>query len=396
MAKCRSICMGVLITAFLLVLFPKIASAEENLLLVCQNEAEGEQLLKLIAAAIRQGIEPVLEWEYEAGMAADYRHVITTSARPVQDARDGGAKILMIGEASIPTDAFTLVRMEDTSVTLRLNGYTGPSRFEEEITLIETEGFGTFGEIGLSMNRTYPFAVLGDPFSCVPYYRPDDLGAIMLGQVIQRFLGISGEGRMYVLIDEVYPFSDLYMLCRMADMLYENAIPYIVRIMPVYNNLDYPAFLRYAQVLRYIQAKNGSIVLHDPLIAEHEMEREPLKVKMARLYEALEREGIHVLEMPYDPYEMSIETVQNIEGEGKAFGSLPFDTMIMLPFSDTEEELSENIAKLNQKWLSLYDYRRNFTEKNYQYKEVSIDSRFSISTKKSAALPKYLRWETAC
>lgn len=82
MAKCRSICMGVLITAFLLVLFPKIASAEENLLLVCQNEAEGEQLLKLIAAAIRQGIEPVLEWEYEAGMAADYRHVITTSARP--------------------------------------------------------------------------------------------------------------------------------------------------------------------------------------------------------------------------------------------------------------------------------------------------------------------------
>ena len=36
--------------------------------------------------------------------------------------------------------------------------------------------------------------------------------------------------------------------------------------MPVYENLDYPAFERYAQILRYVQARNGTVLLHPPVV----------------------------------------------------------------------------------------------------------------------------------
>ncbi|MFR1374912.1 MAG: DUF2334 domain-containing protein [Eisenbergiella massiliensis] len=90
----------------------------------------------------------------------------------------------------------------------------------------------------------------------------------MTGKAIAGLLGKQEGGNMYLAVDEVYPFSDLDRLCAVADRLYENGIPFIVRVMPVYENLDYPAFERYAQILRYVQARNGTVLLHPPVVRE--------------------------------------------------------------------------------------------------------------------------------
>ena len=50
--------------------------------------------------------------------------------------------------------------------------------------------------------------------------------------------------------------------------------------MPVYDNLDYPALKDMLKLLEYIQSRNGSIVIHDPLVQFDEAERESLDVRM--------------------------------------------------------------------------------------------------------------------
>ncbi|GAB6169760.1 hypothetical protein JCM1393_22200 [Clostridium carnis] len=70
----------------------------------------------------------------------------------------------------------------------------------------------------------------------------------------------------YLVLDEVYPFEDLNGLVEKIDYLYKNGINFIVSVMPVFRNYNSQSMQRFAEVLRYAQAKGGTIVLHNPYI----------------------------------------------------------------------------------------------------------------------------------
>ncbi|WP_411168560.1 DUF2334 domain-containing protein [Clostridium sp. MB05] len=72
--------------------------------------------------------------------------------------------------------------------------------------------------------------------------------------------------KIYVMLDEVYPFDDLNLLVEKIDYLYDKGYPFIMSAMPVFNNTNSNAMRRYAEVLRYAQAKGGAIILHFPYI----------------------------------------------------------------------------------------------------------------------------------
>lgn len=72
--------------------------------------------------------------------------------------------------------------------------------------------------------------------------------------------------KTYLMLDEVYPFDDLNLLVEKIDYLYDNGYPFIISAMPVFNNTNSNAMRRYAEALRYAQAKGGAIILHFPYI----------------------------------------------------------------------------------------------------------------------------------
>ena len=41
--------------------------------------------------------------------------------------------------------------------------------------------------------------------------------------------------------------------------------PFVISVMPIYANGDYPAMKRFCEVLRYAQANGGTIILHAPI-----------------------------------------------------------------------------------------------------------------------------------
>ncbi len=366
---------------------PVTAYAQGGGVLVVYRTQEELTLLGGLAQACGQPITAVLEEAYTKGLAKEYDRLITVSELPLADC---SYPALCVGDGFASNAEVTFETLPRAGVSVAYGSHSQPARLEEEVTLISSFAGSPAGTVTLSMGRTYPFAVAGVSRTYVPYYRGDDLSTVALGGVVQEYLGLSGgDGRMYVMVDEVYPFSDLKMLCALADGFYENAIPFIVRIVPAYDNLAYPAFLRYMQVLRYVQSKGGAIVLHEPLVAVQETEREPLDAKLRRFTEALADHNIVWTEMNRAPYPFTLEEVEGIASADKNFGALPFDTVIVSGLPKTEEELLEMVRRINHKWLSIADYRRTFTNESFSYNEEPIDSEYEYYKEQEQSMVEF-------
>ena len=213
----------------------------------------------------------------------------------------------------------------------------------------------------------YPLGVIGDTIMYAPYLSADDLSVFAVAKMLNRYFGRQDGGKMFVMIDEVYPFDDIEMLELTADKLYENGIPFIMSIMPVYYNTEYPSFTRYANALRYIQSKSGSFIMHDPLITGNELVGESLDVKLQKAYATFEDNGVYVFDDATFPYEVSMDVLSAIQPQNQLFISLPVDTVIKFDVFEDEAELDAAIAAINKKWLQIGDYRRYFTDNDYVY-----------------------------
>lgn len=70
----------------------------------------------------------------------------------------------------------------------------------------------------------------------------------------------------FVVIDSVYPFADPNKLFSTVRKLTEQKINFVISVMPIYQNADFPAMQQFCEVLRFAQANGGAIILHAPLI----------------------------------------------------------------------------------------------------------------------------------
>lgn len=343
--------------AVLCALSPGALGASEgpgDILLVCRGDAEQAELERLISACGGQA-RAVLADELTPALLSRAECLITTQPDALALAAGQGLPALAVGAAITPGGGVGYQTALHASVSVSGEGLAGSASFEEEITYIgsyEGEPFGILTVRG----EEHPFAVTAGAVTYAPYYRAGEVSALLLGAAMRRFLGRSGEGRLYVLIDEIYPFSDLYALCCTADLLYESGIPFVARIMPVYDNLDYPSFLRYARALRYLQAKNGSVVIADSLVSEHEMVREPLAEKLSRFHTALREQEIDFLPMDRPPYPLTADDLPTLGGGQKPFPSLPIDAMVRFPLYSDEDSVRAEADRLSRLWLTVSDY----------------------------------------
>lgn len=97
-----------------------------------------------------------------------------------------------------------------------------------------------------------------------------DFAKAVLMQEIARWLW-PYESKMhiyteYIVLDEVYPFTDLERFSNVVEYLTSNNITFVISVMPIYQNADYPAMQRFCDILRFAQANDGAVILHAPIV----------------------------------------------------------------------------------------------------------------------------------
>lgn len=176
-----------------------------------------------------------------------------------------------------------------------------------------------------SNDEAMPFAVMNETAAYVPLFMKGNLTELAMLYVLKDWFGDDRGGGMYLLIKEIYPFSDLKLLAEMADRLYDAGIPFIASVRPVFDNLDYPAMIRYLETIKYIQSRNGSIVVNAPVVASTIGQREhTLNLKMDSFINALGDYGIA-------PLGMGAEMYWSYDTEYTADGMSFFDSVILFP-----------------------------------------------------------------
>lgn len=103
----------------------------------------------------------------------------------------------------------------------------------------------------------------------------------------------------FVVIDSLYPFTDPNRLLELVENLVQEKMPFVLSVMPIYENADFPAMQQFCEVLRYAQANGGAVILHAPL-TQNVLDAETLQQKLTDATENYFANGVYplALEIP--------------------------------------------------------------------------------------------------
>lgn len=345
-------------------------------LLVYRLESERKSITSVLSACGYQ-VKAIAEEKYSADSLAGFRLLVTTARKPIVDGLDAGIPVLCVGPQTLPADGIKVQTSHGLGGILHVGKLQSPVHFEDQAFLI-TEYAGTaVGEMEFPLRGSFPYGVIQGSIAYMPNYDQDDIQPLALGLTARQLLGDPEEGRLFLLIDEVYPFSDLGMLCHMADELYARGYPFTVSAMPVYDNLDYPAYLRYTQVLRYIQSRGGAVTMHDPVIRAAEGEMESTGERLSRARASFEQQGLVLANGIVSPYPVSLAGFSNLSSAAVPFGPLPMDVAVVLPIAKAPGEFDQALALVTKKWVTISSLQRMVNDSPFIYNEQPIDEEFA-------------------
>lgn len=250
-------------------------------------------------------------------------------------------------------------------------------------------------------DASYSYGMRKGKEAYVPFMEKGTLSEIALSYVLKDWLQQGEKSNYYLVFKEIYPFSDLFLLERMSDELFEAGIPFIVSVHPVFSNTDYPAMKRYINTLKYIQSRNGTVLVESPVVATtiQDLDRS-LYHQMEHFIDVLAEAGIIPLGMgaemywSYDEHYVSegmaffdsvvlfpdkrlIHKAERISSEafpsslysvdqpflqryltdGRLIDPLPMDTAITYDFVQKEDELESLVDSLRNSWINFEDYK---------------------------------------
>ncbi|MFS0841012.1 hypothetical protein [Paenibacillus sp. 1P03SA] len=279
---------------------------------------------------------------------------------------------------------------------------TQPNVPVRDIEVLTQTGGNTYGSITLSgSGRKTPFSAEAGGTAYVPYFQKGNLSELAMASVLKKWLRIEEDGQAYVVLKEIYPFSDLDLLEETADRLYGAGIPFVISIRPVFNNTDFPAMQRYAEALKYVQTRNGSILVNAPVVLDGvSREGGDLRQKMSWFISVLVKYGVAPLgvgtEMywAYDkeyaksglgffdsavlfpdvktlyidpsdtskpftsaPYSMPMGFLRQFGAADRSVPAFPMDTAVVYDFFGSKQEMEEAVGTLGSSGIPFADYK---------------------------------------
>jgi hypothetical protein len=360
--------MAVLLTA------PLPASGSGKFVLLVYSQESEHQSISNVLSACGYQVKSITETDYTADSIAGCTAMVTTARQPYIDGLDDGIPVLCIGPAVLPVNGIETQAAGSLGGVLYIENIQSPVHFQDQTLLITKYNGIAVGEMEFPLRGSFPYGVITDSIAYVPGFAPDDIQPLALSLIARRLFQDPEQGRLFLLIDEVYPFSDMGMLCHMADELYARGYPFTLSAMPVYDNLEYPAYMRYTQVLRYMQFRGGAVVMHEPIIRASEIEMESTDVRLDRARAAFTQQGIVLVNGIVSPYAYSLAGFSNLLCSKVPFGPLPMDISITLPIAKSFEEFNQALQVISKKWVPVSSLLKMVTSEPFLYNEQPVDS----------------------
>ncbi|OKP99672.1 hypothetical protein [Paenibacillus sp. P46E] len=354
---------------------------------------------------------------YEQGMLDDFPRVITvinaadlTSANRayLEDAERYQGQTLHIGYHP-PARLLQVLQLktgivDEDLADLTVGQFTGPNLQVRDMPYIAAvKAERTYGSFTLkNSGRKLPYAVTAGSYTYVPYLEQGNASVVGMAYVLKEWLGSKAAPQTYLVLKEIYPFSDLTLLEETADRLYKAGIPFIASIRPVFSNTDFPAMLRYLEALKVVQARNGSILVNAPVIMPSiNSSDHSLGQKMGGFVDLLVKSGIAPLGVgadlywTYDKeyaeagmgffdstvlfpdenvlhmeqtnvsrvfasslYSLTPGFLQGLSHTATAMPQLPLNTAVTADLPVNEAGLDELLQTLEEEWVSFADYKQ--------------------------------------
>ncbi|WP_280767958.1 hypothetical protein [Paenibacillus sp. PastH-2] len=261
----------------------------------------------------------------------------------------------------------------------------------------------TYGSLTLpGTSDNVPYAINSGSYTYAPYLDTGHAGRLAMAYVLKDWLGAADAAESYLVINEIYPFSDLALLEKLAGRLYDAGIPFIASVRPVFSNTDFPAMQRYLDALKVVQSKNGSILVNAPVVMPSiNSSDHTLGDKMSSFINLLAENGIAPLGMgadlywTYDKeyssagmkffdsvvlfpdenvihmektnvsaaftsslYSMTPDFLADLTHEGKAMPQLPVGTAVTLNLPGDEAGLEALLQTVEGYWITFADYKQ--------------------------------------
>lgn len=331
-----------------------------DILLICSEEEQKQ--LEAIIKSTGKTADAIRPSEVTGEILNRYSYVITTSQEAgerLPKKLPKGKKLFCIGtERAVGMEKELCYQTENHAV-FRLKEFTQQSKKLRPLFYIAPPYQGnSYGSLEFTDGRKVPYSVVTSFYGFASYVPGNDLSAMALHLAFCDFFGIpESKGELYVMIDEIYPFGSEDRLVAMGEDLYENGIPFILRVMPVHENLSYPEFERWTSCLSYLQTIGGTVVLHDPVHAEKaDYEDSDLAAKRSYAKSSLENSGVAVHAMESAFLEMDLDFLREVRGEARNLEAFPADIMLILPVYQEEKEWKKSLRLLRDRWITAADY----------------------------------------
>jgi len=102
------------------------------------------------------------------------------------------------------------------------------------------------------------------------------------------------------LIDKVYPYEDPEKLLKIVNLLADKKTPFVISVMPMYVNGDYPSMTHFCEVLRYAQESGGAVIINAPINQMNHFEKDVVLDYLAQAMIIYNKQGVYplALEVP--------------------------------------------------------------------------------------------------
>ncbi|MEO1816287.1 MAG: DUF2334 domain-containing protein [Acetobacterium sp.] len=349
--------------------------------------------------------------DYRAGQMSGYQKVIVlkntenpiTNPVFIRDGQNYSGALLYIGFVApglVPSlDSIPISRQVGQTVSVNLNGLASSSIWIDDLRVVDEQPDPGQTTIGVEA-AAYPFSKKIDQLTYVPTFISNPEFNLGLGGILKDWFGMATSAEMTLLIPDIYPFSDLNMVIETSDAFYAHGIPFALGVVPIEDNMDFPAMARFYQVLRYVQSRNGTIIIHRPSPATVSDGNTVLSEKMYAVITKMVENGVYPLGLatgeslffdevssvnPLNLFSsgiilpdpdisepgrketwalnsgslgISLETIASTSSVNRNFGNYPINATIIMPLPENEAALAVQLGIINDKWLSLTDYKR--------------------------------------
>lgn len=177
----------------------------------------------------------------------------------------------------------------------------------DKVALVEEEDFlfltdavdSQSGTLQVGATQGYIIATMGNvTHMAVDNMRNHLVKAIFSKEVAYWKWAYEGEPHVYaqyIVLNEVYPFQDPEKLLEIVNLMIRMQEPFVISVMPVYTNGDYPAMQRFCEILRYAQANGGAVIIHGPINQMNEIDAELIDKYMTLAIQYYVKQGVYPL-----------------------------------------------------------------------------------------------------